>query len=340
MALTFNEFMELIVTPITILVGLLGNVASIIVLRDGEIQLRRSFARLLIALAVFDTTFIASTSFLFTLSTFSDYYDQYIFPHITPVMLPMASISMMASVYSTVSICLDRYIAICRPALLGCCGGSGEATSWAMIVGTVVISILYNIPKFFEYRTVMIDGFGAVNEPTDLRTSKFYVFYYILVSNSIFMGALPMLTMIILNILVIKEVNKANKQRDTLTERQQRTTTVAAMLMAIVLVFVICHSVRFFLNIYEVFNGYQHLPILIDYLISVSHWLLILNSSVNMFIYLHKDPRFRTVFKRKVMRLLRIPLNEASNPELELVTRQTLMSVSQDEVEVNGESHL
>ena len=316
MALKFVKFMEIIVTPITILVGLLS--------RDREIQLRRSFTRLLIALAIFDTIFIASISSLFSLREFSDYYYQHIFPHIVPVMRPVASIALTASVYSTVFICFDRYIAICRPALLGCCGGSEEATSWAMIVGIVMFSVIYNFSKFFEFRTFTIDGFGTTISPTNLRLSKSYIFYYNFVSNFIFMGALPMLMMIILNVLIIKEINKANKQRARLTERHQSTATVTAMLMTIILVFLICHSIKFFINGYEVFtNGFKdivRLPIWLDYLISISHWLLTLNSSVNMFIYLHKDPRFRAVFKRKVMRLLRMPLNEAANPDLELVT--------------------
>ncbi len=56
------------VTPATVLAGLLGNTLSIVVLRQKEIQLRRSFTRILIALAVFDIVFIASSGLIFSLT--------------------------------------------------------------------------------------------------------------------------------------------------------------------------------------------------------------------------------------------------------------------------------
>ena len=77
----------------------------------------------------------------------SEYYQDHIFPYTVPVLLPLAQIAMTASVYTTVVTCSDRYIAICRPALLGCCGRSEEKTSWALISGIVVFSILYNFSR-------------------------------------------------------------------------------------------------------------------------------------------------------------------------------------------------
>ena len=41
-------------------------------------------------------------------------------------------------------------------------------------------------------------------------------------------------------------------------------------------------------------NGF---PIWVENMTIVSHWLLILNSSCNIVIYLHKDPKFKAVLK-------------------------------------------
>ena len=65
--LSFANIMEVVVTPITVLIGLLGNGLSICVLRKKEIQLRQSFSRILIALSVFDITFITSSAALFSI---------------------------------------------------------------------------------------------------------------------------------------------------------------------------------------------------------------------------------------------------------------------------------
>ena len=63
---TFANIMEVVVTPITVFIGLLGNGLSICVLNKKEIQLRRSFTRILIALSVFDITFISASVALFS----------------------------------------------------------------------------------------------------------------------------------------------------------------------------------------------------------------------------------------------------------------------------------
>ena len=67
MELTFPAIMEVIVTPITVLIGLLGNGLSIVVLNKKEIQLRGSFSRILIALSIFDITFISASAAIFSM---------------------------------------------------------------------------------------------------------------------------------------------------------------------------------------------------------------------------------------------------------------------------------
>ena len=58
--------------------------------------------------------------FIFSYISFvSEYYRDYIYPWTVPILLPVAQISLTASVYTTVVMCFDRYIAICRPTLLG-----------------------------------------------------------------------------------------------------------------------------------------------------------------------------------------------------------------------------
>ena len=42
-------------------------------------------------------------------------------------------------------------------------------------------------------------------------------------------------------------------------------------------------------------------PLWVDYMTVVSHWLLILNSSCNIAIYLHKDPKFKAVLKEMIL---------------------------------------
>ena len=119
--------------------------------------------------------------------------------------------------------------------------------------------------------------------PTNLRENPDYILYYITVSNIMFMGICPMIIMIIFNILVsiflfwhnidletaqyytvvnkttnhylpkvVRAVNEANRKRARMTMRQQRNLTITGLLVAVVIVFLVCHSLKLILNCYEV----------------------------------------------------------------------------------------
>ena len=145
--------------------------------------------------------------------------------------------------------------------ITGCCGRSEDTTSWCLIFGTVIFSIIYNFSRFFEFRVdwvtqelyynnsteqflpfapsndsgdvwIVNKTFAAV-EQTDLRKDIRYIQYYILVTNFIFMGIIPSIIMIIFNVLVVRAVNEANQRRARMTRRQQRNITVTSMLVTI-----------------------------------------------------------------------------------------------------------
>ena len=146
--------------------------------------------------------------------------------------------------------------------ITGCCGRSEDTTSWGLIIGTVVFSIVYNFSRFFEYRVKWISDeflynnvtgetvfellphmnesdFIPVNksfwivEQTELRKDLRYIQYYILVTNFIFMGIVPILIMVIFNVLVVRAIKEANERRARMTRRQQRNITVTSMLVSV-----------------------------------------------------------------------------------------------------------
>ena len=69
----------------------------------------------------------------------SDYYAEEIYPWTVPILLPVAQISLTASVYTTVVTCFDRYIAICRPALLGKTYTHHSFNKWTKISSLEII---------------------------------------------------------------------------------------------------------------------------------------------------------------------------------------------------------
>ena len=72
------------------------------------------------------------------------------------------------------------------------------------------------------------------------------------------------------------------------------------MLIFIVVVFIICHSIRSIINTYEciqlaIYGQLKHWPDWIQTLVHVNHFALVVNSSINILIYCVKDEKFRNV---------------------------------------------
>ena len=91
-------------------------------------------------------------------------------------------------------------------------------------------------------------------------------------------------------------------RRSSLVPQATEENRRSLMLFAIVIVFLICHTPRTFLNLYEVWNAKRimldiknhclGIPLSILFTQQASHLLLAINSSVNFFLYCAMSPLF------------------------------------------------
>ena len=93
----------------------LGNLVSLFILGCKYSGMRHSYRLLISTLLVWDTVTIILAVFLFSLSHISSYYDQFILPPIAPILLPLTQMALVGSVYSTIAVGMERYLAICHP---------------------------------------------------------------------------------------------------------------------------------------------------------------------------------------------------------------------------------
>jgi hypothetical protein len=128
--------------------GLTGNAAAIVAFSRQRVQ--RNFHALMLALCAYDSTYIVVSLLLFALPQFSDSYtDSGAYFRLLPWTLPLAQIGLSGSIYLTVAITLERYFTVCHPFFR-------VSHAWPAklyIAPIVTLSVLYNIPKFFELRT-------------------------------------------------------------------------------------------------------------------------------------------------------------------------------------------
>lgn len=196
------------------LFGILGNVISMIIL--SRPQMRSSINYLLIGLARIDIALILTSILLFGLTGIYPYtgamftYFYYVYPHIVPVVYPLASMVQTASVYLTLTVSLERFVAVCHPLRARSLCTCGRAKLY--VVGIIVFSIVYNLPKFFE-ATIQTEWYAEGNvtvycaRPTHLRLNEVYVNVYIHWCYLIFVYLLPFLSLAVLNACIYRQVS-------------------------------------------------------------------------------------------------------------------------------------
>jgi len=310
---------EGVLLPVLAIFGILGNILCVWAFNKKDVELKPSFANLLKCLSVFDTVFLTCILLQYSLPSLSDAYLTWLLPHITPYILPVIHITLTGSVYTVVAVAIERFLTVCFP-FKQChmCNGLGY------ILPIIAFSILYNTTKFFEIETIylehtdyQLDSNGTnistvVIYPwlnaTDLRQDPAYAKYVVFILNFVVMGLVPVLMLAVLNFFIYRSISRATATHNNISSAHRRDGTMARLLMAIVVVFLCCHSTKIIVNFYEAVQMVQYgrleeHPAWVMILVKVNHVLLTINSATNIVIYSYKDFKFRTVivsaFKRK-----------------------------------------
>ena len=134
-------------------------------------------------------------------------YANEVFPHIIKIVYGLMGMARTGSVYTTMAITLERYFAIVQPLATFTC---------KKILGplSVTFAILWNIPRFFEWKlqhSAFYYNFTHTENIThilesDFRKSYSYKVVYRVWLNFIIIEAIPYLTIIVLNAMILRKI--------------------------------------------------------------------------------------------------------------------------------------
>lgn len=290
------------------ILGILGNILSMIIL--SRPQMRSSINYLLIGLARCDTVLILTSILLFGVPAiypytgYLRYYYLRLLPEISRVVYPLAMSAQTASVYLTLTVTLERYVAVCHPLRARAICTYGRSRIFVVII--IIFSICYNIPRFFEVRLIehLDEEFGIVYciGASNLRADPNYINIYIHWLYLVFVYFIPFFSITFFNSMIYRQVLKANRERQRLSRTEKREIGLATMLFCVVIVFICCNILAIFINIMEAFFEQIY-----DRLVKLSNLLVTINSSVNFIIYVIFGEKFKRIFlllfcKRRVGR--------------------------------------
>ncbi len=283
--------------------GILANALS------AHIFINRSasntFNSLLILLTIADALFLIFSIMTFCRLAFTTGFvlDQIlavIYPYFVH---PCKGISLTCSTYATVAMALERYLGTHHPLK-----HSTERNKKRWPVIAAVSSVGVNLPRFFEVELKETkDGYQVA--ASDLRRDETYSYYaawFFSVVNTV--G--PFLILCFTNIKIYLFLKSYSQ--DTGIGRASQTTrgqdsgarSRTMVLLGIVLVFLTCNALRVVLNMHEITAmhkwmscqaaGFYVIPYWTIMCADVSEFMLVVNSSVNFFIYTCFNRTFRT----------------------------------------------
>jgi hypothetical protein len=144
-------------------IGILGNLVAILVLHL-ERTASSSFNRLLAMLATFDTIFIVFTLLDYSLARVFFWpwaQESEVWVYLIPkVIYPLNNMTFCCSIYLTVMLAWERYLAVCHPnhyRMVNRAQTGYTRTILVYVLPVVLFSIVLNIPKFLETELVYND---------------------------------------------------------------------------------------------------------------------------------------------------------------------------------------
>ena len=215
-------------------------------------------------------------------------------------MWPLICIAQMSSVWMTVLISGERYLAICHP-LRSMHMRSISKVRWATIV-IYCASILFNIPKFFEFQPELVHDadwnitIWAVGA-TDMRANLIYRYLYNTALFCLLVYAIPLIILTYLNVKIIAQMRAANKGWDTLNRRQQHEVKATVMPLCTVLVFIMCTTQSLLAFVFDAIYSDISMKWLQIYT-AVVNLIVIFNAAVNFLIFYLFGRKFRVLLKK------------------------------------------
>ncbi|CAB0004714.1 unnamed protein product [Nesidiocoris tenuis] len=195
--------------------GIMGNVISMIILTRP--QMRSSINYLLTGLARCDTVLILTSVFLFGIPAVYKYYQSSflvgyyfrIYPFLCAVVYPIALMTQTVSVYLTLTVTLERFVAVCHPLRARSLCTYGRARIYVVVI--IAFSVVYNLSRFWEV-SIEEEWHPALNMtiytpvPSPLRNNHLYISIYIHWLYLFFIYFFPFTCLAILNTAIYRQI--------------------------------------------------------------------------------------------------------------------------------------
>ena len=169
---------------------------------------------------------------------------------------------------------------------------------------------------FRSFKVEVDKNYEPFIEITSLRKNRAYSFYYVNLATLIVQGIVPLVLLAYWNYSIYRNIRSSTKQLHNhvnLYNREKLEHSLSRVLIGIVFAFLICHSLRIFLDFHEAVQlkhvqaclsqGKRGISLWVFVSMEFSSLFLVIGSSINMIIYCCLNASFRAkiinTFKNK-----------------------------------------
>jgi hypothetical protein len=229
-----------IILPGIAIIGIIGNICGILYFgRNGH----QTYYALMCSLATSDLVSIASFVVLYSVQIAFDpntVLESSLYAKIYITTYPILYLSQLTGIYLTISLCLERYHAICRPLN----HHIHRKSAYMYIIPVFTVPFLYNLPVFFKLsvksehwekwksNNTTIKFIGNVTlymiQPTSFYKNSLYQQIYHTGLKIFFKCIIPYISLIFLNSMILKTLynitytESDNVRRNGITDKEQR----------------------------------------------------------------------------------------------------------------------
>ena len=299
--------------PICVL-GLIGN--GIAFCTFGKMRNQNASTFLFRTLAIVDS-FLLTIGLLGPLLKLSPAHEH--LRYVSTVVNPVYEISHTATIYTIILVGVHRYIVVCKPLMAArlCTVGKARIHLYGILLFTVVV----NFPLFFRYVIIEVPSGNytyTFYDPNNMENSPWFKMAY----NTVFRAAIvnyviPIASLNFITFKLLQSLHASRQRRMELIagRRQGRTDSRLEFTVIIVLiVFVVCHSGLPIAILLDTLNNIGPYGYICRYVGSISlviaYQLILLNSSVNIIIYLVFNRNFRWTLCRCLKSITGRPNNQ------------------------------
>lgn len=294
-----------------VVIGCVGNLLTITLFNRRNLWARVNYY--LIALAAWDIALLASAWLAFSLPTFI-FYGQYKYHgswivSTYPFSYVVCNTAMVGCVWITVTLTVDRFMAVCYPLRHRTINSSTNAKVKIVVVS--LLAILYGLPRAAELQ--LVDCMNQNNETVKMVqlndeykiNSTFYIIYRV-AGGLMFNSVGPFVVLLVLTCFMLKILSRAAAQRRVIgrsarssnepfsnshcsTSRHKHSDNnsdrVNRLLMLVLAKFFLCYTLPTFIDIIQKFSSTQMINDMLFYLVEISNVLVVFHSTTNFFVY-------------------------------------------------------